>query len=56
MSKFNSQGIPDSRQCSIDGIKEIVATSIILRSDPFGFPLGRFLIRLYLAPMLIKNA
>ena len=37
MSKFNSQGIPDSRQCSIDGIKEIVATSIILRSDPFGF-------------------
>ena len=37
MSKFNSQGIPDSRQCSIDGIKEIVATCIILRSDPFGF-------------------
>lgn len=37
MSKFNSQGIPDSRQCSIDGIKEIIATCIILRSDPFGF-------------------
>ena len=37
MSKFNSQGIPDSRQCSIDGIKETVATCIILRSDPFGF-------------------
>ena len=37
MSKFNSQGIPDSRQCPIDGIKETVATCIILRSDPFGF-------------------
>ena len=37
MSKFDSQGIPDNRQCPIDGIKEIVATCIILRSDPFGF-------------------
>lgn len=37
MFKFNSQGIPDSRQCPIDGIKEVVATCIILRSDPFGF-------------------
>ncbi len=37
MFKFNSQGIPDSRQCPIDGIKEVVATRIILRSDPFGF-------------------
>lgn len=37
MFKFNSQSIPDSRQCPIDGIKEVVATRIILRSDPFGF-------------------
>ena len=37
MFKFNSQGIPDSRQCPIDGVKEVVATCIILRSDPFGF-------------------
>lgn len=37
MFKFNSQGIPYSRQCSIDGVKEVVATFIILRSDPFGF-------------------
>lgn len=37
MFKFNSQGIPDSRQCPIDGIKEVVATCIVLRSDPFGF-------------------
>ena len=37
MFKFNSQGIPYSRQCSIDGVKEVVATCIILRSDPFGF-------------------
>ena len=36
MFKFNSQGIPDSRQCPIDGVKEIVATCIVLRSDPFG--------------------
>lgn len=36
MFKFNSQGIPDSRQYPIDGIKEVVATCIILRSDPFG--------------------
>lgn len=36
MFKFNSQCIPDSRQCPIDGIKEIIATSIVLRSDPFG--------------------
>ena len=37
MFKFNSQGIPDSRQCPIDGVKEVVATCIVLRSDPFGF-------------------
>ena len=37
MFKFNTQGIPDSRQCPIDGVKEVVATCIILRSDPFGF-------------------
>ena len=37
MFKFKSQGIPDSHQCPIDGIKEVVATRIILRSDPFGF-------------------
>ena len=36
MFKFNSQCIPDSRQCPIDGIKEVIATSIVLRSDPFG--------------------
>ena len=36
MFKFNSQGIPDSRQSSIDGVKEVVATCIVLRSDPFG--------------------
>ena len=36
MFKFNSQGIPDSRQCPIDGVKEVVATYIVLRSDPFG--------------------
>ena len=34
---FNSQGIPDSHQCPVDGVKEVVATYIILRSDPFGF-------------------
>ena len=37
MFKFNTQGIPDSRQCPIDGVKEVVATCIILRSDPFSF-------------------
>ena len=37
MFKFNTQGIPDSRQCPIDGVKEVVATCIILRSNPFGF-------------------
>jgi hypothetical protein len=37
MFKFNTQGIPDSRQCPIDGVKEVVATCIILRSDPFCF-------------------
>ena len=26
MFKFNTQGIPDSRQCPIDGVKEVVAT------------------------------
>ena len=31
MFKFNTQGIPDSRQCPIDGVKEVVATCIILR-------------------------
>ena len=36
MFKFNSQCIPDSRQCPIDGIKEVITTSIVLRSDPFG--------------------
>ena len=36
MFKFNSQGIPDSRQCPIDGVKEVIATCIVLRSDPFG--------------------
>lgn len=36
MFKFNSQGLPDSRQCPIDGVKEVVATCIVLRSDPFG--------------------
>ena len=35
MFKFNSQGIPDSRQSSIDGVKEVIATCIVLRSDPF---------------------
>ena len=34
---FNTKGIPDSRQCPIDGVKEVVATCIILRSDPFSF-------------------
>ena len=29
MFKFNTQGIPDSRQCPIDGVKEVVATCII---------------------------
>ena len=24
MFKFNTQGIPDSRQCPIDGVKEVV--------------------------------
>ena len=37
MFKFNTQGIPDSRQCPVDGVKEVVATCIILRSDPFSF-------------------
>ena len=37
MFKFNFQGLPDSRQCPIDGVKEVVATYIVLRSDPFGF-------------------
>ena len=37
MFKFNTQGIPDSRQCPVDGVKEAVATCIILRSDPFSF-------------------
>lgn len=37
MFKFNSQGIPDSRQCPIDSVKEVIATYIVLRSDPFGF-------------------
>lgn len=37
MFKFNSQGISDSRQCSIDGVKEVVAAFIVLRSNPFGF-------------------
>ena len=37
MFKFNTQGIPDSRQCPINGVKEVVATCIILRSDPFSF-------------------
>ena len=36
MFKFNSQCIPDSRQCPIDGVKEVIATCIVLRSDPFG--------------------
>ncbi len=27
MFKFNTQGIPDSRQCPIDGVKEVVATA-----------------------------
>ena len=27
MFKFNSQGIPDSRQSSIDGVKEVVTSS-----------------------------
>ena len=31
MFKFNTQSIPDSRQCPIDGVKEVVATCIILR-------------------------
>lgn len=37
MFKFNPQGISDSRQCSIDGVKEVVAACIVLRSDSFGF-------------------
>ena len=37
MFKFNTQGIPESRQCPVDGVKEVVATCIILRSDPFSF-------------------
>ena len=36
MFKFNSQCIPDSRQCPIDGVKDVIATCIVLRSDPFG--------------------
>ena len=31
MFKFNTRSIPDSRQCPIDGVKEVVATCIILR-------------------------
>ena len=37
MYKFNTEGVSDSRQGSIDGIKEVVGTYIVLRSDPFGF-------------------
>lgn len=36
MFKFNSQCIPNSRQYPIDGVKEVVVTCIVLRSDLFG--------------------
>ena len=36
MSKFNPQAISDGSQRSVDGIKEVITTCIVLRPDPFG--------------------